>query len=152
MRASDVANAAYLGNALSSLSTVSALLDRSVDLTEVPGTQTALDALQTQVTEPLPTEVSQLPAFSPLLNGKGQPKGHQQHILSQLVHATNQAKLFANQTNLPAREKLRLLAVARPDAGLWLEALPSRALGLKFSKEEFRRLLRWWLGAPQHDR
>ena len=42
----------------------------------------------------------------------------------------------------------RLLNVARPHAGAWLNAMPSIALKLALSPAEFNVLVRWWLGAP----
>jgi hypothetical protein len=65
------------------------------------------------------------------------------------VHIANQTKLLA--TSPLNREKLRLMAVTRPEAGVWLAALPVKALGLKFTPTEFSALLRWWLGIPTLD-
>jgi hypothetical protein len=148
VRASDVAAASFLGNALSSISTVNALLGREILISEVPGAQSALTQLRAQVSDPsvLPSDVAALPS-SPLLAKDGKPKGSQQHILSELVHRANQAKLLASSPT-SNREELRLKAVTRPEAGAWLGVLPVKSVGLKIPSTEFSALIRWWLGIP----
>ena len=146
VRAADVANAAYLGNTLAVRGIVATLLRRDVPFPEFPAVQECLDALRTQTHTPesLPAAAADLPAALSALPAAA--ARHPQHTLSELVHAANRAKLLA--TPLLPREKLRLQAVTRPEAGSWLAALPSKPLGTKFSKVEFSVLLRWWLGLP----
>jgi hypothetical protein len=71
---------------------------------------------------------------------------HPQFALSELVHRANRAKLLANCSS--SREKLRLEAVGREGAGAWLQAVPCAAVGMKFDRDEFLVLLKWWLGMP----
>ena len=140
--AADTINAAFLGTIIATAPIVKALLQRAVPLNHITGAEKSLQALKIQIgkDDPLPRSVVDLPAH--LSSSEG--RSHPQHQLSNLVHKANQASLFANIHS--PRDQLRLSAVTRPRAGLWLSALPVKQLGLKFDKQEFVALLRWWLG------
>jgi hypothetical protein len=92
--------------------------------------------------EQLPTNIEELPSAS-CMKTVGASK-HPQFALSELAHRANRAKLLANCSS--SREKLRLEAVAREGAGAWLQAVPCAAVGMKFDRDEFLVLLKWWLG------
>lgn len=143
-RAADVVEAAYLGNAISSLSLVSQLLGSSLPISAVPGALEAFVALKSKVAPGSLTTLAELPSLSALASKMGHR--HVQHVLSDLVHSHSYNSLLANSSS--PREKVRLEAVNRQDAGLWLQAVPVKALGLKFDRDEFFVLLRWWLGLP----
>ena len=138
IRASDIATSAYLASALSARPLVQKLIGRHHGMPL--GAQEAFHELRSKFGEALPASaesLSMLPAFA----GKGDP----QRFLTGLVHHANQKRLLASFPHDP-REHLRCLAVARPGAGNWLEAVPNRALGTKYDSWEFFVLLKWWLG------
>ena len=76
-------------------------------------------------------------------------QGSLQHYLSDLLFESNFDVPL--KEILSPRERLRLLAVSRPKAATWLQALPSRSLNLELDHNAFSILLRWWLGVPVFD-
>jgi len=144
--ASDIMNAAFLGATVASTPVVKALLGTDISLGAIPGAVQSFAPLKAQLgtEDHLPPSVADLLAFLSLSDNSS--RRHPQHLLSDLVHKTNLAKLLAIPHS--QRDQLRLAAASRPRAGLWLTALPVKQLGLKLDKQEFSILLRWWLGLP----
>jgi len=138
--AGDIINAAYLGASVASAPVIKLLRGHCIPLDFITGAQQSSEALKEQLSpdDPLPASVVDLPTFL------SREASHPQHQLSVLVHKAKLAKLLAS-SHTP-RDQLHLAAVARPHAGSWLAALPVKQLGLKFDKNEFIALLRWWLG------
>ena len=60
----------------------------------------------------------------------------------------NQARRTALPNSLPVRDMARLQSQSAPIAHAWLLVTPCPALRTAIPNEDFRHLLRWWLGAP----
>jgi len=60
---------------------------------------------------------------------------------SALVH-----KSVFDELLFPARDRLPSKSLDVEGAGMWLDVIPSEALGLLIPSNEFTLLLHWWLG------
>ena len=118
---------------LSSLG-ASELLVQEIRQNQVPQTPEvgqAMQDLNDQLGDPLtPEEVSNLT----------------QRNLSVLIDTEASSKLTQGTRDI--REKARLKCTAREGAGDWLNALPSKSLGLHLRRAEFVTALRYRLGMP----
>ena len=149
IRASDVLFCAFLGNVLSSHTTVARLLQTPfLPLSSFPGAAEALAGLHSLLESPssLPLDLAALPTAK--LFKSPQALAHPQNVLTDLVHDHSKRCLLAKSS--PPRETLHLLAVTRPNVADWSSVPPIRQLGYKFDREEFVTLLMWWLGIPIH--
>ena len=69
-----------------------------------------------------------------------------QKQLSFKVDSSNRERLVSNFETAALREKARLLSSCLPKAGNWLNAIPSKSLGLHLSSREFRVSAKYRLG------
>jgi hypothetical protein len=74
------------------------------------------------------------------------PHHTRQHWWSNMLFSQLHTDLLHSAT---ARDKCRLQCQTGSFTGAWLTAVPAPALGLSFRPDEFRCLLKWWLGIPQ---
>jgi len=143
VQAKDVAESAFVGSVAQTRKLVAQLLGTE-ETWDVAGVKETYESLRNKVAEveQLPPSIEELPSAS-CMKSAGAIK-HPQFALSELAHRANRARLLANCSS--SREKLRLDAVAREGAGAWLQAVPCAAVGMKFDRDEFLVLLKWWLG------
>lgn len=143
VRAGDVAESAFVGSVMQTRKLVAQLLGKEM-VWDVEGAKDVYESLKNKVAavEQLPADIEELPSASCMRTAEASK--HPQLALSELVHRANRAKLLANCSS--RREKLRLEAVAREGAGAWLQAVPCATVGMKFDRDEFLVLLKWWLG------
>lgn len=152
--ASDVALPAYIGCAAESAALVAQLLRSPCRPSDMLLAADSFNHFSLSVTTPpdFPSDVDDLlHALSGDSDSSTSPDQKKkpccQKFLSDLVHKSSIVKLCASPS-LTIRDRLRLAAVTRPGVGSWLGVLPNWYLGLKFPKEEFSVLLKWWLGLP----
>ncbi len=144
LRATDCAEAAFLGNVVSVQELVARLLGvAAVSLKDFEGAEGAFQAWRSKANSDV-DDLNDLPSMPELR--KGGRKRHAQRVLSEPVHGRVMGRLISNAA--AGREQLRLRAVARQGAGAWWTVVPSRVLGLKFDRPEFLAIVRWWLGVP----
>ena len=69
---------------------------------------------------------------------------HHQCLLSNIIHKVVYNRLVESAPNM--RSKSLALSTSLPHAGTWLQAVPSKSLGLNLQDREFRICLQYWLG------
>ena len=145
-RAEDIASSAYLGNLLATRRLVSILLkDATLSLEGMRGAVAALHDWEGQSGVEV-AHVDDLWNLKEMDTREG--KTHPQRVLAGFVHRRLLTNLLANTHDL--REGLRLRAVAREDAGAWWNVVPVKQLGLKFDRDEYLALVKWWLGVRMY--
>ena len=75
---------------------------------------------------------------------------YSQKQLSFKIDKANHEQLLSVSNS--TREKARLLSVGLPKAGCWMNAIPSKALGLHLSNLEFQATVKYRLGLPVFSR
>ena len=143
-RAEDIVECAYLGNILATRELVGKLLGGGkLVLEELQGAKAALEAWNVKVEKHF-ENVEDLLKLREMQTKQGEL--HPQRVLSGLVHRRLHTELLANTHDL--RDELRLRAVGREDAGAWWNVIPVKQLGLKFDRDEYLALTKWWIGVP----
>ena len=93
----------------------------------------AFQHLQQQTGNPTYTSLALLPPSST------------QHSLSAEIHAHQRTTLLSSSS---ARDRARLLSLALPHAGDWIDALPSPSLNLNLDSRSFGAVMGYRLGVP----
>ena len=142
-----IAESAYLGNILATRQLVSRLLgEELLDLESVRGVSEAFVCWKAK-TGVAVEQVEDLAKLKEMETREG--KLHPQRVLAGFVYRKIAEDLVSKAPN--PREELRLRAVMREDAGSWWSVLPVKQLGLKFDRDEFLALVKWWLGRPMYN-
>ena len=71
---------------------------------------------------------------------------YSQKQLTFMIDSINKETLISGANS--TREKARINSIGRPKAGAWLNATPSKALGLHMSNKDFQVALKYRLGVP----
>ena len=143
-KAEDIAECAYLGNVLATRDLIGKLLgDLDMRVEELRGVESTFEAWKAKTG----SEVRALEGLQDLheMNTR-EGKLHPQRSLASFVHRSTGERLRKNARS--ERDELRLRAVARENAGAWWNVVPVKQLGLKFDRDEFLVLVKWWLGIP----
>ena len=139
-----IAESAYLGNVLATRHLVGRLLgEETLDLQSVRGVREAFESWKSKTGVAL-EHVEDMSRLKEMETREGAL--HPQRVLSGFVYRKMGEDLLAKAPN--PREELRLRAVMREGAGAWWSVIPVRQLGLKFDRDEFLALVKWWLGLP----
>ena len=143
-RAETVAESAFLGNVLATRHLVARLLgEDKLELDQLKGVSAAFESWKQKARVDI-NHVEELARLKEMESREG--KLHPQRVLASFVYRTASADLLEKAPN--TREELRLRAVMRTDAGAWWNVVPVKQLGLKFDRDEFLALVKWWLGLP----
>lgn len=143
-KAADVAESAYLGNVLATRELVLKIIGGpELQVEELRGVTSAFEAWKVKTGSEV-RGVRGLLELPEMRAREGQL--HPQRVLAAFVHRTSGAELLRRAQG--TRDELRLRAVAREDAGAWLKVVPVKQLGLKFDRDEFLVMVKWWLGIP----